>query len=324
MRRRALCAITGVTGTNGKTTTAYVIAAALANDSVARPPTRARSATGLSSQLKPGNAHDARLHHGASPDRENARPRRHVCSGMEVSSHALDQHRVDGVRIRHRACSRTSRTIISTITARSKRTARPRRSCSPGRRSSMRVINVDDAFGRDLAFEHRHDGALTLYGQRSVDRIDRHCTVLAAPHIVRARRVASARQDSISTSTARGVGQRCTRGSSATSTSTTLLGGAGGAARLGRVARCGDRGARAVHGASPGRMETFTLPGEPLAVVDYAHTPDALEKALRAARRHCSGKLICVFGCGGDRDAWQASRDGRHRRATRGCRHHHR
>ena len=40
----------------------------------------------------------------------------------------------------------------------------------------------------------------------------------------------------------------------------------------------------------------------PLAIVDYAHTPDALDKALRAARAHCTGRLVCVFGCGGERD----------------------
>ena len=42
--------------------------------------------------------------------------------------------------------------------------------------------------------------------------------------------------------------------------------------------------------------------GLPLVVVDYAHTPDALEQALTALRAHCAGKLICVFGCGGERD----------------------
>ncbi len=55
--------------------------------------------------------------------------------------------------------------------------------------------------------------------------------------------------------------------------------------------------------ASPsGRMETQSAPGAPLMVVDYAHTPDALANAVAALRAHCAGELICVFGCGGDRD----------------------
>jgi UDP-N-acetylmuramoyl-L-alanyl-D-glutamate--2,6-diaminopimelate ligase len=54
--------------------------------------------------------------------------------------------------------------------------------------------------------------------------------------------------------------------------------------------------------AAPGRMEAFGGGAAPLAIVDYAHTPDALAKALHAARRHCRGRLRVVFGCGGDRD----------------------
>jgi len=54
--------------------------------------------------------------------------------------------------------------------------------------------------------------------------------------------------------------------------------------------------------AVPGRMQRFQKGDSALIVVDYAHTPDALEKALQALRAHNQGKLWCVFGCGGERD----------------------
>ena len=52
----------------------------------------------------------------------------------------------------------------------------------------------------------------------------------------------------------------------------------------------------------PGRMHTFYKPSYPSIIVDYAHTPDALRNVLVGLRLHCTGKLWCVFGCGGDRD----------------------
>ena len=53
---------------------------------------------------------------------------------------------------------------------------------------------------------------------------------------------------------------------------------------------------------APGRMTHRGTTGQPHVLIDYAHTPDALEQALKAAREHTTGRMISVFGCGGDRD----------------------
>jgi UDP-N-acetylmuramoyl-L-alanyl-D-glutamate--2,6-diaminopimelate ligase len=56
-----------------------------------------------------------------------------------------------------------------------------------------------------------------------------------------------------------------------------------------------------------GRMERLGGGDQPVVVVDYAHTPDALAQVLGALREHCAGRLSCVFGCGGERDRGKRS-----------------
>ena len=71
--------------------------------------------------------------------------------------------------------------------------------------------------------------------------------------------------------------------------------------------------------APPGRLQSFGGDTQPLVVVDYAHTPDALDKVLRVLRQHCHGRLWCVFGCGGDRDRAKRSQMGRIAAAAADC-----
>jgi UDP-N-acetylmuramoyl-L-alanyl-D-glutamate--2,6-diaminopimelate ligase len=60
--------------------------------------------------------------------------------------------------------------------------------------------------------------------------------------------------------------------------------------------------ALAVCAAPAGRMEVLGGDSQPMVIVDFAHTPDALKQLLHAVREHCAGEVWCVFGCGGDRD----------------------
>jgi UDP-N-acetylmuramoyl-L-alanyl-D-glutamate--2,6-diaminopimelate ligase len=280
-----------VTGTNGKTTTAYLIARAFA--ALGRQ-------SGYLGTIGVGQVGALQPAAYTTPDcitvhREIAELRdqggRYL--GMEVSSHALDQHRVAGVRFDTAVFTNLTRDHLDyhgTFAAYG--AAKAKLFTWPGLRHA--VINTADAFGRELvALTSAQE--LTTYARSASVAARAHQRHLFAPD-------ASLEPAGLSLIVDGSWGRFSVR--------TRLVGDfnidnvlAVLAALLGSGVAIADA-VKAVEACEPppGRMQTIVRNGHPLAIVDYAHSPDALEKALYAARQHCRGKLFCVFGCGGDRD----------------------
>jgi UDP-N-acetylmuramoyl-L-alanyl-D-glutamate--2,6-diaminopimelate ligase len=290
--------VVGVTGTNGKTTTAHVIAAALQQSNV----TSAYAGT-------LGYGRVGALHSGSltTPDcitvhRQLAELRDEGvrCLGMEVSSHALDQSRVNGVRFDTGVFTNLTRDHLDyhgTLAAYGE--AKARLFARPSLRTS--IINVDDAFGRELAARVAHTCLVVFSRAGSVALDASWRSADGEPKQLFARNVSAGPNGlditfdgswGAATLRSRFVGDFNVENLLA-ALATLLTSGMSMQQAIGALENCA---------APPGRMETITAPGRPLAIVDYAHTPDALEKALLAVRKHRSGKLVCVFGCGGDRD----------------------
>ncbi|HEY4369701.1 MAG TPA: UDP-N-acetylmuramoyl-L-alanyl-D-glutamate--2,6-diaminopimelate ligase [Steroidobacteraceae bacterium] len=288
-------AVAAVTGTNGKTTTAYVLAAALAylGKSSAYAGTLGYGPIGA---VKSGTH--------TTPDsitlqRELAELRAAGTThlAIEVSSHALDQQRVAGVRLDTAVFTNLTRDHLDYHgTLEAYGAAKAKLFAWPGLKHA--VINVDDAFGRELAASHRN-GALIICSRSS--STSRASLPSNAGYLHARGVVAGSHGLDIDIESNRGSATLRSRFVGDFNVDNVL-------AVLGVLLGWGfslEQSVEAVEhcAAPPGRMETFAAPGQPLAIVDYAHTPDALEKALLAARQHSSGKLVCVFGCGGDRDA---------------------
>ena len=289
---RAL-SVAGITGTNGKTTCAYLLAQAL--EAAGRPAAymgtigtgRPRSLS--ASALTTGDAVTVqRTLAGLKADGA-------ASVAMEVSSHAIDQFRVGAVRFRTAAFTNLTRDHLDYHGSMDSYGATKARLFTREDLAS-RVINVDDAFGRVLARDPRGRGRLivTSRGHQAHAR--------DAAGFVRAMHVElSARGIELEFDSSWGPG----------ALASALVGDFNVDNLLTVIAILLDWELRPeqvtqalarVH-AAPGRMETFGGGSAPLAIVDYAHTPDALRKALAAARAHCRGRLVAVFGCGGDRDA---------------------
>ena len=284
----------GVTGTNGKTSCSQWIAQAL---------TRTRRKCAVIGTL--GSGFPGRLDAlvNTTPDAVtiHAQMKKFLraaarAMAMEVSSIGLDQNRTAGVEFDVALLTNLSRDHLDYHgTMRRYRAAKARLFRWPT--LSHAVVNLDDDFGRELAQRWKHRRAALLgygFGRRGAR---------ARPACVEGRNLRLGPEGI--------VFDVATPWGRATLESP-LLGAFNAANLLGSLATllAGDVGLAAAVAALekvdavPGRMQRFGGGAQPLVVVDYAHTADALEKVLLALRplRAARGRLICVFGCGGDRD----------------------
>jgi UDP-N-acetylmuramoyl-L-alanyl-D-glutamate--2,6-diaminopimelate ligase len=205
---------------------------------------------------------------------------------MEVSSHALDQARVAGVAFDIAVFTNLTRDHLDYHGDMDAYAAAKARLFDFPHLEAA-VINADDRFGRELIERSRPRLRVVGFGLEQGE--------------VRARRVQPS-TDGLTIAVTTPFGD--------TELKSPLLGRFNAANLLAVLAVLLVAGlplaeaARVVAQARPvaGRMERFGGDDRPLVVVDYAHTPDALDKVLAALREHTRGKLVCVFGCGGDRD----------------------
>ena len=281
--------LVGITGTNGKTTTAYLVA------SVAESAGRT-TALVSTVEYRVAGERTAALHTTPEASDVERLLRRAVEAGcgvavMEASSQALDLRRCDALRYEVAAFTNLTRDHLDyhgTMEAYfdAKRRLFDGRLGEPPRSS---VVNVDDEYGARLYEELKAAGGRVLsYG------LDKEAEV-----------------------TARGVefsmgGTRLTLRTPGGETELlsplvgrphvyNILTAAAGAHALGlgleetaaALSKCGG---------APGRFERVAHGGDFAVVVDYAHTDDALRNVLRTARDVAAGRVITVFGCGGDRD----------------------
>jgi UDP-N-acetylmuramoyl-L-alanyl-D-glutamate--2,6-diaminopimelate ligase len=284
--------VAGITGTNGKTTTAFLLAQA--SDFLGRRGWY----VGTLGHGHPGNVREAGL---TTPDavtvqRRLAEARDEGAStlGLEVSSHALDQDRVAGVSFDTAVFTNLTRDHLDYHgTLEAYGAAKTRLFHAPGLRCA--VINVRDPFGRDLV--ERLDPALEKIVYTTANDVwaERGTGWIRVSEL---RATAAGLTISVETSWGAGLLRSRLVGAFNAENLLAVLG-----VLLGwNVPLQKALAALALCVAPPGRMESFGGGKQPLVLVDYAHSPDALAKVLDASRAHARGRLLCVFGCGGDRD----------------------
>ena len=293
--------VVGITGTNGKTTCAHLVAGGL--DALGRR-------AGLVGTLGVGPVGALRASALTTPDVVEVHRALADLAGlglravaMEVSSHALDQGRVDGVRYAVAAFTNLSRDHLDyhpSLEAYGECKARLFLEHAP----RVSVINALDGFGRRLLGRLPGDARCVAVTDGPADPVPgARCLRLGT---------VTPRPDGLTVSLDGDWGAVTLESRLVGAFNAENLAVALGVLLALDVAPQEAAAALAGIGAPAGRMESFPDQArDVLAVVDYAHTPDALAKALGALRRHCRGRLWCVFGCGGDRDQGKRPEMGR-------------
>lgn len=310
--------VVGVTGTNGKTSTSHWIAQALgdAGRKCALIGTLGNGFTGrngFAGELQPGanTTPDAISVHGLFAEYLNQGA---SAVAMEVSSHALAQGRVNGVRFDIALLTNLSRDHLDYHGDMESYAASKRRLFDWESLQHV-VLNLDDAFGAELAEEL---SGPEVIGYGITDAALQKAEKLGMRMVHGRVSEMSASGLSLDIHTSWG-GAQLNSGLIGRFNAENLLG------VLAVLLAGGMQLDAAVHSLSgvqavAGRMQRLGGEGRPTVVVDYAHTPDALEKVLLTLREACrepvesmnaGSELICVFGCGGDRDRGKREMMGR-------------
>jgi len=268
----------GVTGTNGKTTTTYLL------ESVFRAAGLVPGVVGTTGVRIDGDPTPFPRTTPEAPDLHGLlarmRGRGVQAVAMEVSSHGLDQHRIGGIRFACAVFTNLSQDHLDYHASMEEYFEAKAKLFTPVM-TERAVVNADSAEGRLLV---RPDLPTLTFGLEEAADV-RATDVETTLHGV-AFRVGDVRVHS----PLRGLFnvENC-------------LAALAAARSIGISDEVAARGIGAVRSV-PGRVETVEVGQDFLVMVDYAHTPDSVGNVLRAARPLTAGRLIVVFGCGGDRD----------------------
>lgn len=284
----------GVTGTNGKTSVAFYIAG-LSDLLGVSAGYSGTLGWGKFDALTPADMTTA---NAVALQRQLARLRDIGCTrvALEISSHALDQHRVDALKLHTGVFTNLSRDHLDYHHSMAAYGAAKRRLFSDWSLQAA-VVNRDDAFGETIEEAITNPGtSIQRFGVGGESQWQWH----TKPGVT-GLDISWQTPDGAYSATVPVLADFSVANLTA---AIAVLHGVGHS--VGDIVTVLPNISQV-----PGRLELLPhTPDQPQVVVDYAHTPDALEKALRALQPVCKGRLICVFGCGGDRDTGKRAQMG--------------